>query len=153
MGCWLLAGCGDRGFDDNREKWRANRPEEYVISICGAGFEPLGCTLTAVSGDTVVAAARSQSDAPSSGDWTFIAEPEQADPVEALFNDAEDAGDHCELRDVYFDDRFGYVTYYYNDCGEEGGGVQVRCFQPDTSDATRCMECQPGTSDATRCVE
>ncbi|WP_437801178.1 hypothetical protein [Sorangium sp. So ce693] len=138
MGCWLLAGCSGPDFDENRAKWRADRPEDYVISICGTGFDR-GCTLAAVSGDTVVAAAHSEFDEPTSGDWTFDEAPDQADPVEALFDRAERESD-CELRDVFFDDRYGYVAYFYKDCGEEGGGSRVACFQPDTSDVTRCTE-------------
>lgn len=139
MGCWLLAGCGGPDFDENRSKWRADRPEEYVISICGTGFEG-GCTLAAVSGDTVVATARSGTKAPSVGDWTFAEAPEQADPVEALFGRAALEGEGCELTRIDFDDRYGYVADYYWDCGEEGGGERVACFEPDTSDATRCTQ-------------
>lgn len=137
-GCWLLAGCNGADFDDNRAKWRADRPAEYVIQICGTGFNG-GCTLAAVSGDTVVATAHSGIDAPR-GDWTFAEAPEQADPVEALFDRAERESDSCELRSVRFDDRYGYVADYYWDCGEEGSGEEVTCFQPDTSDVTRCAE-------------
>ncbi|XXX76832.1 hypothetical protein WMF30_55200 [Sorangium sp. So ce134] len=139
MGCWLLAGCGGPEFDENRAKWRADRPEEYVISICGTGFSG-GCTLAAVSGDTVVAAASSGLRTPSAGDWTFAETPEQADPVEALFDRAEIEGESCELTRIDFDGRFGYVAEYYRDCGEEGSGEHVACFLPDTSDATRCTE-------------
>ncbi|WP_438043004.1 hypothetical protein [Sorangium sp. So ce128] len=138
VGCWLLAGCSGPDFDANREKWRSDRPAEYVISICGTGFDG-GCTLAAVSGDTVVATARSGIDTPR-GDWTFAEAPEQADPVEALFDRAAREGDDCELDSVLFDDRYGYVADYYRDCGEEGGGEEVTCFQADTSDVTRCAE-------------
>ncbi|WP_437592361.1 hypothetical protein [Sorangium sp. So ce1000] len=134
MGCWLLAGCGGPDFDENREKWRADRPAEYVISICGTGFEH-GCTLAAVSGDTVVAVAHG-----ASGDWTFADAPEQMDPVEALFDRAAHESDDCELDSVRFDDRYGYVADYYRNCGVEGSGERVTCFHPDTSDVTRCAE-------------
>ncbi|WP_437870748.1 hypothetical protein [Sorangium sp. So ce363] len=138
LGCWLLAGCSGPDFDENRAKWRADRPEEYVISICGTGIAP-GCTLAAVSGDTVVAAAHSGFVAPHS-DWTFVEAPEQADPVEALFDRAERESESCELRDIRFDDRYGYVADYYHNCGTEGSGEEVTCFQADTSDVTRCAE-------------
>ncbi|KYF76202.1 hypothetical protein BE17_06690 [Sorangium cellulosum] len=139
MGCWLLAGCGGPDFDENRQKWRADRPGDYVISICGTGFE-VGCTLAAVSGDTVVATARSGVRSPSAGDWTFAEAPEQADPVEALFGRAEREGGDCKRTRIDFDDRYGYVADYYQVCGTEGSGERVACFQPDTSDATRCAE-------------
>lgn len=139
MGCWLLAGCSGHDFDGNRAKWRDNRPEEYVISICDTGFS-VGCTLAAVSGDTVVAAADGASRDPSAGGWTFAQEPEQADPVEALFDRAEIGSDVCELTHIRFDDRYGYVVEYSLKCGMEGSGERVACFQPDTSDATRCTE-------------
>ncbi|WP_437577208.1 hypothetical protein [Sorangium sp. So ce887] len=139
MGCWLLAGCSGPDFDGNRARWRADRPEEYVISICGTGFAR-GCTLVAVSGDTVVATAHSPSDAPSGSDWTFAEAPEQADPVEALFDRAAGESEDCELTRIRFDDRYGYVADHYKDCGEEGSGEQVTCFQADTNDVTRCTE-------------
>ncbi|WP_437967492.1 hypothetical protein WMF04_49455 [Sorangium sp. So ce260] len=136
MGCWLLAGCGGPDFDGNRATWRADRPEEYVISICGTGFAGGDCTVAAVSGNTVV---RSGIGAPGGG-WTFAETPEQADPVEALFDRAERQSDACELTRIEFDERYGYVADFYVSCGEEGSGEQVSCFQPDTSDVTRCTE-------------
>ncbi|WP_437812922.1 hypothetical protein [Sorangium sp. So ce1078] len=136
MGYWLLTGCGGPDFDGNRAKWRTDRPEEYVISICGTGFASGDCTVAAVSGDTVV---RSGSGAPDRG-WTFAEMPEQADPVEALFDRAELESDDCELTHIEFDERYGYVTDYAMRCGQEGSGEEVTCFQPDTSDVTRCTE-------------
>lgn len=138
VGCWLLAGCGGPDFDESRAKWREDRPEEYVISICSTGLIG-GCTLAAVSGDTVVAAAHSGSRTPR-GDWTFAEAPEQADPVEALFDRAEGESDNCENGSVRFDDRYGYVADYYWHCGTDGSGEEVTCFQPNTSDVTRCTE-------------
>ncbi|WP_044964635.1 MULTISPECIES: hypothetical protein [Sorangium] len=60
--------------------------------------------------------------------------------MEALFDRAERESDVCENGSVRFDDRYGHVADCYWHCGTDGSGEEVTCFQPDTSDATRCAE-------------
>jgi hypothetical protein len=138
-GLWVVA-CGgvDADLAANREKWERERPDEYLIVTCGTGFDP-GCSLSAVSAGTVVEQAHSWDRAPQGDDWTLSEDvPKAGDPVEDLFDAAEHQGDDCSLRRISFDDEFGYVNDYYADCGAEGGGQKVMCFEPDTVDVTVC---------------
>jgi hypothetical protein len=133
-----LAGCGEENFDQERERWRRERPDEYVIVVCETGLE-VGCTLEAVSGATIVTHAFTLVESYGPDDWVLSEDyPRPGDPVEALFDRAEGASGDCDLDRVSFDDEFGYVEDYYLDCGEEGGGRRVTCFAPDTVDITKC---------------
>src|SRR5688572_24404713 len=111
VGGLLLVACAgtDAEFDENRQKWRSERPEEYVIVACGTGFDG-GCSLFAVSGENIVASAHSTNRSPSGDDWTFAEDlPKPGDPVEDLFDVAQNLGGDCSFRTLSFDDDFGYV--------------------------------------------
>jgi hypothetical protein len=129
-----LAGCsgaGDTSIADHQAEWTASHPEQYVIEVRGTGFVP-GRTVAAVSGGHVVAARVG-----------ITSSLEQADPatielpVEQLFRSAsQNSG--CKLATLSFDEQYGYVTEYFWDCGEEGGGEKVTCFKPATIDLSAC---------------
>lgn len=133
IGVSLLVGCGGPDFDEQRDQWREQRPEEYAIRISGTGFSNGVGWALGVSGSTVVVSATTFGD----GEWTFNEQPEQRDPVEALFDRAERASDDCDLS-VSFNAEYGYVSKYYQDCENESSGETVTCFVPGTSDLTQC---------------
>jgi hypothetical protein len=90
--------------------------------------------------DLIVAHASSLERNPGSNEWEFSEDyPKPGDPVEDLFDAAERAdGGDCSLTRISFDDDFGFVSNDHEDCGEEGGGQEVICFEPDTVDVTLC---------------
>jgi hypothetical protein len=109
----LMACNGNPDVAEQRESWHERRPEQYVIETCGTGFVQAGCVVRAVNGES------------------------ENDPVESMFDAVEDPGD-CDVRELRFSPSFGYVAEYYLDCGEEGYGMEVRCFQANTLDVSRC---------------
>jgi len=123
------------GSPSNVEAWQARAPEQYVIRTCGYGLGPPACSIAAVDqGQLVSRSNRFLPDEP----WATAPIDDGTDPVESLFDEAGRSIDGCttsfELDPVY-----AYPSQIYFDCGEEGWGVRVTCFEPDTVDASRCQ--------------
>lgn len=118
----------------NVEQWQARAPKRYVISICGYGASAPGCSVVAVDEGRLVS--RSNRFLPSDP-WVPAPIGDAQEPVASLFDEAGRSIDGCttsfELDPVY-----AYPSRIYFDCGEEGWGVQVTCFEPDTLDSSRC---------------
>jgi hypothetical protein len=133
----VSTGCGgddNHSVDEHQSAWEAKRPAEYVIGVCGTGLSR-GCTLSAVANDQVVAArSKVGNDA-----WTDSEVTEGEDPVSALFRGAR-AKEDCDRTRLAFDERYGFVSDVYFDCGEEGYGTRVSCFAAGTTDFAECVE-------------
>jgi len=110
----LAAACGsdDDGLASQHDKWREQRPAQYVIQTCGTGFNSPDCSVSAVESNT------------------------DPDPVDGMFDRLENTD--CDITKLTFDPTYGFITEYYLDCSEEGYGAVVRCFEPDTVDTSRC---------------
>ncbi|WP_437535032.1 hypothetical protein WME79_12430 [Sorangium sp. So ce726] len=135
-----LLACGDPDpdFEAKREQWASARPQEYVIQTRFTGVAG-SHMLYAVSADTIIAEYTSIKRFAEPEDWEETGDsPRVGDPVQALFDAAEGAR-RCDLREIEFDPKYGFVSIYYHDCGEEGGGEEVPCFAPDTTDVAVCM--------------
>lgn len=144
IACIGISGCSS---DDTSEplahlsaqlaEWHSKRPTQYVIVTCGTGFDPKFCVRAAIEGDDVKTAKT------SGFSRTPLTDANPADvkePIGDLFEQARHALDNeksCEVR-LEFDPRYGYLSSYYSDCGEEGGGRAVECFAPGTLDLAAC---------------
>ncbi len=137
-----VAGCSSDDVDRreelnaHRSEWKAKTPSKYVVVTCGTGFSPPSCVRAAVEDGSVRAAQTS----------TFRRTPlteanpaEVKEPLGELFDQAQRFadGEKCELR-LDFDARYGFLSSYSADCGEEGEGRRVECFAPDTVDLGAC---------------
>ena len=126
---------GRAGAQPNVEAWQARAPERYIISTCGIGFGIPSCSVEAVDEGRLVS--RSTRFLPSEP-WVTAAIDDGIEPVASLFDQAGRSSDGCttsfELDPVY-----AYPSQVYFDCGEEGWGVRVTCFEPDTLDSSRCQ--------------
>jgi hypothetical protein len=115
-------------LEQARRDWEDKRPTQYVVKICGTGFDPPFCTLAAVNAGEVVAAEQRD----LSGDWAETTL--DAEPLGALFDSAKVA------RVVELDPTYGYVSSYTQVSIGESGGRAVRCFAPDTLDLEQCRD-------------
>ena len=138
LGCVCsVLGCSrddDSVVEKHQTVWESKRPAEYVIQVCGTGFSG-GCLVYAVSDQKVIAASSKLGD----GAWTASDPQSHDEPVAGLFRGAR-AHDGCDRTRLAFDADFGFVTDVYFDCGEEGFGQKVSCFEPNSVDPTVCQD-------------
>ncbi|HWO09315.1 MAG TPA: hypothetical protein VNN80_07540 [Polyangiaceae bacterium] len=125
---------GSAGPQPDVEKWQARAPERYVIRTCGQGAAIPSCSIEAVDeGRLVSRSLRFLPDEP----WEPAPIDDGQDPVADLFDEAGRSIDGCttsfELDPVY-----GYPSQIYFSCAQEGWGLRVTCFEPDTVDGSRC---------------
>jgi hypothetical protein len=125
---------GTASAQPSADEWQARAPERYVIRTCGYGAAPPACTVeVADEGRLVSRANRSWPDEP----WASAPIDDGNEPVASLFDEARRPIEGCttsfELDPVY-----AYPSQIYFDCKEEGWGVRVSCFEPDTLDSSRC---------------
>jgi hypothetical protein len=70
--------------------------------------------------------------------WATAPIDDGTEPIASLFAYARRSSADCttsyELDPVY-----AYPSQIYTDCGQEGSGVRVTCFEPDTLDASLCQ--------------
>jgi hypothetical protein len=115
-------------------EWQARAPERYVIRTCGYGAVPPSCTVEAVDDGRLV----SRSNSSLSGEpWASAPIDDGNEPVAALFDQAGRSIEGCSTS-FELDPIYAYPSQIYFDCGEEGWGVRVTCFEPDTLDSSRC---------------
>ena len=117
------------------EQWRARAPERYVISTCGTGFGIPSCSVEVVDGGRLVS--RSNRFLPSEP-WAAAPIDDGIEPVASLFEQARRSIDGCTTS-FQLDPVYAYPAQVYFDCGEEGFGVRVACFEPDTLDGSLCQ--------------
>jgi hypothetical protein len=117
------------------EAWQARAPRRYVISTCGYGFSVPACSVEAVDEGRLVS--RSNRFLPGEP-WVPAPIDDGQEPVASLFEEMGRSIDGCttsfELDPVY-----AYPSQIYFSCAQEGWGVRVTCFEPDTLDASRCQ--------------
>ena len=139
---WARPGQDPGAVDDSAEaqpsmekRWRARAPEQYVITTCSYGAAPPSCALDAVEAGRLVS--RSTRFLPGEP-WVPAPTDGAQEPVASLFDQARRSTDGCttsfELDPVY-----AYPSQVYVDCEQEGWGVRVTCFEPDTLDGSRCQ--------------
>jgi hypothetical protein len=119
----------------NGEQWQARAPERYVIGTCGYGAAVPACSVEAVDEGRLVS--RSSRFLPGEP-WTTTPIDDDTDPVASLFEQAGRSIDGCTTS-FTLDPIYAYPSQIYFDCGQEGWGVRVTCFEPDTLDASRCQ--------------
>ncbi len=128
-----VSSCGtappDAELQDHKALWTAREPHTYVIETCWTGFRR-GCTTDVVEAGSVTATRTLDA-----GIWTESAR--EAEPVAAMFGEVENPG-NCSITTVAWNDDWGFVDAYHADCGQEGWGREVRCFEPDTRDPSMC---------------
>jgi hypothetical protein len=129
-----VSGCGAAGdpVAEHEMQWAESRPPTYVAEVCATGFA-FGCTRVAVTGEKVIAARRGEA-----RDLQFVDPATIEEPMGRLFRAVRES--RCTVKNVSFDERFGYVTEYYQDCGEEGDGEKVTCFVPASVDLAVCAK-------------
>lgn len=134
LGLLGALGCGGEGSESEQEailRWRESAPQQYVAKSCSEGFTARFCTLSSVdAGEPVEAFVQDPS-----GEW----QPEEPaeDVVEAIISASAGDTDGCERR-VEGHGTYDFPERVYFDCGEEGWGLSVTCFEAGTLDLTRC---------------
>jgi hypothetical protein len=118
-----------------RSEWQARAPERYVISTCGYGAGVPSCSVEAVDEGRLIS--RSNRFLPGEP-WAPAPIDDGTDPVASLFDQAGRSIDGCSTS-FELDPIYAYPSQIYFDCGQEGWGVRVTCFEPDTLDGSRCQ--------------
>jgi hypothetical protein len=125
---------GTRAPDPKRARWQALAPATYVVLVCGYGLAIPACSLEAVQdGHLVAKEFRFLPDDP----WQPTSIEVDEDPIEGLFAQLDSPTDGCRLS-YELDPVYAYPSEVYTDCGEEGWGTRVSCFEPDTLDLDQC---------------
>lgn len=127
--------CGGEAPDDGpdlKQLWLETAPQQYVARLCSTGFTARSCTVSAVSDGQAVAAQSRLGD----GEWEDEDPP--VDVVASMLNAATlEADDGCERR-VTLHETHAFPSLVYTDCGQEGWGTEISCFEADTVDLGRC---------------
>jgi hypothetical protein len=129
----VACGSSDPSKEELREDWQARAPERYVAKVCGTGFGPRLCRVSAVENHQPLETFGEDFDHV----WTRV---EPMDPIERML---DSLGEHpsCDQR-VETHRQYGFPTEVYFDCNEEGFGNEVTCFVPDTLDLRVCQDLQ-----------
>jgi hypothetical protein len=136
-GSWLLGAlaCGGEGTLGSEEalaRWRESAPQQYVARSCGEGFSARSCTVTSVdSGEPVETLVQDWS-----GSWQPAETP--VDVVEGILSASTQDTDGCKRR-VESHPAYAFPERVYFDCGEEGWGLRITCFEAGTLDLARCQ--------------
>jgi len=126
--------CGDdlERWRDARDQWPENAPEQYVAKSCGTGFGPHFCTVSSVR-DSVPLETLVQS---PDGAWQ-AREPAE-DVVLGILDAATEDSDGCDRR-ITAHPTYEFPQRVYDDCGEEGYGIEITCFVEGTVDVAQCQ--------------
>ena len=130
----VLACGGDPAGEDTdwQQLWLETAPQQYVAKVCSTGFTVPSCTISAVDAGVAVAEQYQVADDP----WQDEVPP--SDVVAGILNAAtRDPEQGCKRR-VTQHETYAFPSSVYSDCGEEGWGIMVSCFVPDTLDLERC---------------
>lgn len=128
--------CGGEAEEDGadlKQLWLETAPRQYVAKVCGTGFIMHTCTVSAVDAGQAVA---TQAEL-GGGVWQDV-EP-AVDVVDGLLNSAARAPEKGCQRRVTQHEAYAFPSRVYTDCREEGWGIELACFAPDTLDLSRCQ--------------
>lgn len=128
--------CGDEldRWRDAKEQWPENAPEQYVAKSCGTGFGPRFCTVSAVrDGEPLEMLVQSP-------DGAWQAREPAEDVVLGMLDAAtrNDEADGCDRR-IEAHPTYEFPSKVYDDCGEEGSGIEITCFVEGTIDVAQCQ--------------
>jgi hypothetical protein len=130
-----MLACGGEDSESAEEailRWRESAPQQYVATSCSEGFTARFCTVSSVdSGEPVETLVQDPS-----GAW----QPEDPaeDVVEGILSASKRSTDGCERR-VEAHRTYDFPERVYFDCGEEGWGLRVTCFEAGTLELARCQ--------------
>jgi hypothetical protein len=128
---------GAEGGTDLRQQWLERAPVQYVAKSCSTGFGMRACWVSAVDAGVPVAS-REQL---GGGEWQD--EDTASDVVAGIINAAtREENDGCTRR-ITQHETYAFPSQVYSDCGEEGSGVRITCFVPDTLDLSLCEPVTP----------
>ncbi|HET9955343.1 MAG TPA: DUF6174 domain-containing protein [Polyangiaceae bacterium] len=131
--CAISSGCGsDADVGVKRQQWLKKAPSSYVVGTCTTGFAIGACRLYAVQQGVVKAA-----EVKTPPDLMWKSSNDSQEPIARLFDSVERGQSGCKVS-VDFDETFSYPAKVYFDCGQEGSGEEVRCFQADAVDLEVC---------------
>jgi hypothetical protein len=126
--------CGDdlERWRDAKEQWPENAPSQYVAKSCGTGFVARFCTVSSVQdGEPLETLVQSPD-----GAWEAREPPE--DVVMGMLEAATEDADGCDRR-VDAHPTYEFPAEVYDDCGEEGYGIEITCFVEGTIDIAQCQ--------------
>lgn len=127
---------GTPAGDAKRNLWQSKAPSSYVVTTCGYGFTLPACSLQAVKDGHLVA---SENRFLSQDPWQPTTDSPDQDPFESLFAQLQSPPSGCRTS-YEIDPVYAYPSQVYFDCGSEGWGTRVTCFEPDTLNLDECRK-------------
>jgi hypothetical protein len=122
-------------LDALRAKQEKALPSRYVVKICGTGFNPHACTLSAVSGGNTVA---QETEGIFDHIWSAVPEADRTNPFKYMFEMLSYDSNGGGVTNFSMDSSSTYVQDVYDNGALESGGQSVSCFEADSLDLEKC---------------